>query len=127
MAQSRLEHANITVSDVQRTTTYLQNIFGWKKRWEGASIYNGYSVHVGNDDSYLALYQAPKIDGQTNDSYKNIGGLNHLAIVVGDLDEVENRVKSAGFTPQSHADYEPGRRFYFDDHDGIEIEVVQYD
>ncbi len=55
------------------------------------------------------------------------GGLNHWAVVVDDLDAVEERVISEGFTPKSHADYEPGRRFYFYDNDGIEIEVVQYD
>ncbi|MEC7669548.1 MAG: VOC family protein, partial [Pseudomonadota bacterium] len=28
--------------------------------------------------------------------------------------------------PHNHADYEPGKRFYFDTPDGIEIEVVSY-
>ena len=35
-------------------------------------------------------------------------------------------VVEAGFKPINHADYEPGRRFYFHDHDGIEYEVVSY-
>ena len=35
-------------------------------------------------------------------------------------------VVAAGLTPFSHADYEPGRRFYFLDPDGIEYEVVSY-
>jgi len=47
-------------------------------------------------------------------------------VVVDDLNLVEARVKKAGFVTHSHADYEPGRRFYFNDHDGIEIEVVSY-
>jgi len=47
--------------------------------------------------------------------------------VVPDLDAVETRVKEAGFIPKSHANYEPGRRFYFDGPDGIEFEVVSYD
>ena len=36
-------------------------------------------------------------------------------------------VKDAGFEPHSHGDYEPGKRFYFDDENGIEFEVVSYD
>jgi hypothetical protein len=52
--------------------------------------------------------------------------LNHIGVVVADLDLVEAQVRKAGFTPQSHADYAPGRRFYFKDHDEIEYEVVQY-
>ena len=31
-----------------------------------------------------------------------------------------------GYEPFSHADYEPGRRFYFLDRDGIEFEVISY-
>ncbi len=31
-----------------------------------------------------------------------------------------------GSQTHSHADYEPGRRFYFHDEDGIEFEVVSY-
>ena len=43
-----------------------------------------------------------------------------------DLNTVEARVVEAGLTPFSHGDYEPGRRFYFLDPDGIEYEVVSY-
>jgi hypothetical protein len=39
---------------------------------------------------------------------------------------IEQKVKSNGFTPYNYADYEPGRRFYFDLEEGIEIEVVSY-
>jgi glyoxylase I family protein len=30
-------------------------------------------------------------------------------------------------TTHNHDDYEPGRRFYYNDEDGIEFEVVNYD
>ena len=67
----------------------------------------------------------PKEAGQT--TYETKAGLNHLAVVVDDLEVVEDRVKAHGYTPNSHADYEPGRRFYFTEENGLEIEVVQYD
>ena len=51
---------------------------------------------------------------EPGDSYTTRGGLNHLGITVDDLDATEARVTAAGFVPRSHADYEPGRRFYFD-------------
>ncbi len=60
------------------------------------------------------------------DSYTAPGALNHVGVVVEDLEATEARVVAAGFKPHSHADYEPGRRFYFDDADGIEFEVVSY-
>jgi predicted enzyme related to lactoylglutathione lyase len=47
-------------------------------------------------------------------------------VVVDDLDAVEARVAAEGYTAHTHMDYEPGRRFYFDDRDGIEFEVVSY-
>ena len=56
-----------------------------------------------------------------------IGGMNHLGVVVSDLDATEEKVKALGLETHSHADYEPGRRFYFNDHDGTEWEVVSYD
>ena len=84
--------------------------------------------HVGNDNQYLAIY-APANPSRPpkDDNYATIGGLNHLAFVVEDIEATETAVKEAGFMPEKHADYEPGKRFYFEDHDGIEIEVVQYD
>jgi catechol 2,3-dioxygenase-like lactoylglutathione lyase family enzyme len=60
------------------------------------------------------------------DRYRTPGGLNHIGVVVEDLDAIEAKVKEAGFHPHNHADYEPGRRFYFDGPDDIEIEVVSY-
>ena len=39
---------------------------------------------------------------------------------------IEARVSAAGLIPFNHGDYEPGRRFYFLDPDGIEYEVVSY-
>lgn len=64
--------------------------------------------------------------GEKESNYVTTGGLNHIGVAVDDLDAAEERVKAAGLTPTSHADYEPGRRFYFRDEDGIEYEVVSY-
>lgn len=60
-------------------------------------------------------------------SYAQKAGLNHIAVVVDDLDAVEAKVIARGYETHSHADYEPGRRFYFREENGIEIEVVEYD
>jgi glyoxylase I family protein len=47
-------------------------------------------------------------------------------VQVDDLDAVEAKVAAAGLKPFGHDDYDPGRRFYFLDPDGIEYEVVSY-
>ena len=124
---TELEHANVTVSDADKTAAWMTRLFGWKIRWHGPAIDGGQSIHVGSDTSYLALYQPANQIGAGTSSYETAGGLNHLAVTVTDIDAMEDAVRKAGFHPKSHADYEPGRRFYFNDGDGIEFEIVQYD
>lgn len=124
---TRLEHVNICVPDCAATADVLRTLFGWHIRWQGAARDNGYSIHVGTEDQYVALYAPGHEMGDTARRYHQNGGLNHIGVVVEDLDATEARVKAAGFTPHEHADYEPGRRFYFDGPDGVEYEVVSYD
>jgi catechol 2,3-dioxygenase-like lactoylglutathione lyase family enzyme len=126
MPDAILEHANITVSDADRTIKMLCDIFGWRIRWKGPAIDGGTSTHVGAENSYLAIYAPKSLNDPSDNSYKTPGGLNHVGIVVNDLDATEERVKAAGLNTHSHADYEPGCRFYFNDHDHIEYEVVSY-
>ena len=121
-----LEHLNVTVEDPKATAQLLSELFDWHVRWEGEAISGGYTVHVGSQDTYLALYSPNKSLTENGHSYTQNGGLNHIGVVVDDLDATEARVKAAGFKPGNHADYEPGRRFYFYDHNGLEIEVVSY-
>lgn len=127
MARTRLEHVNVTVSDPKATAAWIERIFGWKMRWEGPGMVTGYTVHIGEEDTYVALFSYNDAPLPMPETHKMVSGLNHIAVVVDDLDAVEDLVKAEGFTPKSHADYEPGRRFYFHDGDGIEFEVVQYD
>jgi len=127
---AHLEHVNITVSNPKKTAAMLSEVFGWHTRWEGASMGGqGYTVHVGTDHSYVAVYSGPAPDQivpKSDASYSTRGGLNHLGVVVDDLAATEAKVRDMGLTPHSHADYEPGKRFYFHDADGVEIEVVSY-
>lgn len=127
MTDALFEHVNYTVADPDATAAKLVDIFGWKVRWTGPSLGDGYTVHVGTDARYIALY-SPKADVAvpTQPSYERSGGLNHIGILVDDLDAVEARVKAAGYETHSHQEYEPGKRFYFHDRDQIEFEVVSY-
>jgi catechol 2,3-dioxygenase-like lactoylglutathione lyase family enzyme len=53
-------------------------------------------------------------------------GLNHFGFVVDGLDEVRRRLDHIGVAVHREADYEPGRRIFFFDPDGHEVELVQY-
>lgn len=126
MASPRIEHVNVTVSDPQRMAALMQQLFGWRIRWEGPALNDGYTIHVGSDDSYLALYRRRSDGDVSEEDFRKGRPLNHVGIEVDDIDAVEKRVIDSGLLPFNHANYEPGRRFYFLDFDGTEYEVVSY-
>jgi catechol 2,3-dioxygenase-like lactoylglutathione lyase family enzyme len=122
MAVARLEHANITVSDPDRSAALFMQMCGWHERWRGPSQMGGRTIHVGSDIGYLALYTN---EGRGGPFSKGVP-LNHVGLEVDDLDAAEAVVVAHGLTPFNHDDYYPGKRFYFFDWDGIEFEVVSY-
>lgn len=123
MPSARLEHVNIRVSDPERSAAFFRTLCGWHERWRGPAIDDGFSIHMGTHDQYLVLC-APK-EGTSGRFAKGVP-LQHIGIAVDDLDAAEQIVIAAGLEPFNHADYEPGRRFYFYDWDGIEFEVISY-
>lgn len=125
MAIPRIEHVNVTVSDPERAARLMEKLFGWHVRWQGPAMSGGRTIHVGSDDHYVALYTGRDV-AYTPDDFAKGRPLNHIGVLVDDLDATEARVVEAGLEPFNHGDYEPGRRFYFFDPDGIEYEVVSY-
>jgi catechol 2,3-dioxygenase-like lactoylglutathione lyase family enzyme len=122
MPRGHLEHVNITVSDIERSAALLERLAGWRIRWRGPSQLGGETIHVGSEQDYIAVYTR----GSPVDRFAKGVPFNHVGLVVDDLAAAEAVVKAAGLEPFNHADYEPGRRFYFFDWDGIEFEVVSY-
>lgn len=131
---AKIEHVNLTVSNPDKVAEQLNQIFGWQTRWSGASLDGGRSVHIGENgdgNSYLALYTNSSLNEPLIKENKDRGhlykaNLNHIGILVSDLDEIEGRVLESGLKTFNHADYEPGRRFYFYIDDDIEVEVISY-
>ncbi|MEG9268658.1 VOC family protein [Qipengyuania sp. Mu-71] len=123
MATGRLEHANISVTDPERSAALLKDLLGWEEGWRGPSQIYGRSVHIGAEHDYIALYTGDHVRGEFAKGHP----LNHIAFTVDDLDAAEKAVTAHGLTPFGHDDYVPGRRFYFFDWDGIEFEVVSYE
>ncbi len=122
MAKGRIEHVNLTVTDIERSARFFSDLLGWHQRWRGEAMNGGETIHVGEDVTYLALYT----DREDHAGQKKGRPMNHVGLLVDDLDAAESVVKAAGLEPWGHDDYDPGRRFYFFDWDGIEFEVVSY-
>lgn len=125
MSTPRLEHVNVTVTDPERAAGLMEALFGWRVRWQGPARDGGRTIHVGSEDHYLALYTGRDVTYTDKDFAKG-RPLNHIGVEVEDLDAVEARVVASGLTPFNHGAYDPGRRFYFLDPDGIEYEVISY-
>jgi len=124
MSTPRIEHVNVNVSDPERAARMMEHLFGWHVRWQGAARDGGLTVHVGSPHNgsgghYIALHTG-------RGDFAKGQPLNHIGVEVDDLDAVEAKVVAAGLKPFNHDDYDPGRRFYFLDPDGIEYEVVSY-
>ena len=122
MPQGRIEHVNLTVTDVDRSAALFETLLGWTQRWRGEAMNGGETIHVGEDQTYLALYS----DRGDHSGQAKGRPLNHIGLLIDDLDAAEQVVVAHGLEPFGHDDYEPGRRFYFFDWDGIEFEVVSY-
>ena len=124
MRTARLEHVNISVTDPERTATLLERLTGWHRRWEGPAMNGGRTIHLGDDNAYLAIHSSPLV---RRDFSKGVP-MNHIGIAVEDIDAAEAVIIAEGLKSFSHSLYDPGpRSFYFLDHDGIEFEVVSYE
>ena len=124
-----LEHANITVPDVDAAIAFLQTIDpALRVRHDGISQAGKRWVHVGTDRSYIAL-QEPN-GGEPAQSprepYLN-HGFNHLGWVVADCDAVVARLEAAGYPRGMEAEPHPHRkRVYYYDAAGFEWEILEY-
>ena len=125
MTQAILEHVNITVGNPEQTAAMLSHLFDWNIRWQGQTASGGHAIHVGTPAGYIAV-STPKASDGIPLAHGKGRPLNHVGIEVTNLDDVERRAQEFGLTPFNHDDYEPGRRFYLFDNDGIEWEIVSY-
>jgi len=123
----RLEHANLIVRDVDATVRFLRAAFPeFRIRHEGLS--NGRRwLHIGTDETYIALNEASAEPGERWQPYAGIPGVNHLGYEVGDVDALRERLRAAGYRDSTYPNSHPHRkRVYFYDPDGNDWEFVQY-
>jgi catechol 2,3-dioxygenase-like lactoylglutathione lyase family enzyme len=124
----RLEHANLCVRDVDAMIRFLQTAFPqFRVRGEGVSKEGVRWVHVGTDETYIALSQSRAEPAQPWTPYEGLPGVNHLAYEVDDVEALRHRMASAGYTDSTPPNAHPHRkRLYFYDPEGNDWEFVQY-
>ena len=125
---ARLEHANLQVKDLDAVLRFVQTAFPeFKLRGDGLSWTGSRWVHVGSDESYLALYQASQPPAEPWEPYAGKPGLNHLGFEVGDAEALRARLLAGGYEESTVPNAHPHRRrIYFYDPDGNDWEFVQY-
>ena len=120
-----LEHANITVNDLQEAIKFFQTAFPHFKIRGGGNDMREW-IHLGDDNTYIAINQAKQSDLKADKNYDRIG-INHLGFVVQDVEEIANNLLSNGYKRDYPKQVEQFRiRDYFADADGNQYEFVQY-
>ncbi len=124
----RLEHANLLVRDIDATLAFVQTAFPeFAIRHEGCDADGARWVHVGTDESYLALNQSSVEPADRWEPYTGKPGVNHLAFEVDDAEALRTRMAAAGYADSTPPNNHPHRkRVYFMDPDGNDWEFVQY-
>jgi catechol 2,3-dioxygenase-like lactoylglutathione lyase family enzyme len=120
-----LEHANITVNNLESAIDFFQTAFpDFEVR--GGGTHNGRKwIHLGNDTTYMAINQALNQKSEAKDY--TTPGFNHLGFVVEDINVIGERLLAAGYKRDYPKQEEKYRiRDYFLDADGNEYEFVQY-
>ena len=126
--QTRLEHANLNVRDLDEMIRFLQAAFPeFGIRREGRSWRGKRWLHIGIDDSYLALTEAFEDPAEPRAPYAGSPGLNHLGYAVEDVEALRRRLREAGYRDSTIPNKHPHRkRVYFYDGEGNVWEFVEY-
>jgi|SRR5579871_3328860 catechol 2,3-dioxygenase-like lactoylglutathione lyase family enzyme len=124
----RLEHANLCVRDIDGMVRFLQTAFPeFRVRGRGVSPQGVRWLHVGTDETYIALSESRRELAQHWVPYEGLPGVNHLAYEVDDVEALRKRMISAGYRDSTPPNSHPHRtRQYFYDPEGNDWEFVQY-
>ena len=123
-----LEHANITVHDIDEAMRFLQTAFPhFAIRGQGKSGDRRW-LHIGTDTTYVALNDASSVSKNKtpHKDYDGVG-INHIGFVVENVNDIARRLEEKGYQasyPRTEEKYRT--RIYYYDGSGIEYEFVEY-
>jgi catechol 2,3-dioxygenase-like lactoylglutathione lyase family enzyme len=125
---TRLEHANICVRNIDAMLRFLQTAFPeFRIRADHTDADGSRWVHVGTDETYIALTEAWEPGPQPFTPYSGLPGINHLGFEVDDAAALRERMLAGGFEESTVPNAHPHRqRVYFLDPEGNDWEFVQY-
>jgi catechol 2,3-dioxygenase-like lactoylglutathione lyase family enzyme len=126
----RLEHANLCVRDIDGMIRFLRTAFpDFRVRADRTDTGGSRWVHVGTDETYIALTAAEAAPAPAIpwEPYGGLPGVNHLGYEVDDAEALRARMLAAGYEESTVPNSHPARRrVYFLDAEGNDWEFVQY-
>ena len=125
---TQLEHANLCVSDIDGMIKFLQTALpDFIIRHDETDNEGDRWVHIGNDQTYIALNNSTQKDSTDWAPYSGMPGVNHLGYMVDSVEQVRSRLRAAGYTESTVENNHPFRkRLYFYDPEGRDWEFVEY-
>jgi catechol 2,3-dioxygenase-like lactoylglutathione lyase family enzyme len=116
-----MEHANITVQNIDESVKFFKTAFPeFKVRGGG----DGW-LHLGDNETYLALTLGEQGSRKHPDYHEF--GINHIGFVVDDVESVAIRLEKEGYLRSYPKQVQQYRiRDYFNDSDNNQYEFVQY-
>jgi catechol 2,3-dioxygenase-like lactoylglutathione lyase family enzyme len=124
----RMEHANLCVRDVDGMIRFLETAFPeFRVRHDATETDGTRWVHIGTDETYIALQSSHGERGEPWHAYSGSPGVNHLGYEVDDVEALRGRLRSGGYTDTTVPNEHPHRkRIYFNDPEGNDWEFVEY-
>lgn len=120
-----LEHANISVNNIDKAQHFFQTAFPHFKVRGGGNETREW-IHLGDEDTYIAITQAEKEEAKHEKNYSKTG-INHIGFVVNDVAQIAHRLLTENYKRSYPKQVEKFRiRDYFYDAEGNEYEFVEY-
>ena len=129
MNTSHLEHANVTVKNIDAVVGFITTALpDWQVRGQGTMDWYGKHIrwlHVGTSNHYLALQEGG--EGTLPSWTSHAVGVKHLGFRVPSLASTIERLGRAGFPTDHPGGAHPHRRSaYFTFRDELQFEFIEY-
>ena len=126
----KIEHINLTVRDLEESVRLFKVLWPNADIRHRGEVKGGMSgdfewLHLGNDDTYIALQAAP----EKKEFYENPHVRDfymHIGIEVKNLEDKLGTLRDLGYNPVVQDDVKERSRAYFLDKSGHYFELVEY-
>ncbi len=127
---SELEHVLVLSDDIEAAREFYERAVGLRTgdrpplQFDGYWLYAGHTpcLHVADRAQYAAHARTMGL-GVAEAGSPGAGAVDHIAFSAGDCDAVSERLALAGIVPVRNEVPGGPRQFFFDDPDGLRVEI----